>query len=341
VNNNSNLSQFSQGFSSGSDNTSLLLPLLLIVAVILGVLWFVYWLSRNVSMSKPKTRSSRLANGPARVSIVSDPNRINPLQQKVLFDMIDEFRKEETSAQGVPSAVLEKYSEFFLQNLKRLKTNESDVQEYMNQNFPLRADEPIELDFHSKGSMVLIKSMVLEVTPKSVLVGFSGVIPEFITKGTTVTVNYNVGKRFIQGLSQVIEIRPPEGLILRKPTQVSLTSERRYSRVSVTAGTGTLTDLKTGHHMAVKVLDLGPEGLRVQVERPLEKSHVHQLSFEASAGGKKWPFGPLECAPLKTFLSSHGTVEAGLAFLYLDLGTRSRLVGLMKTIAQEAQELRG
>jgi len=333
--------QFSQGFtSSGSPVDPNLILLVLGFIAVAAALWFAFDRYQRYQRRKPAEvvkGSTSDASQPRLHKYVAVPGRLNPLQQKLIQEMIDEFRKQEPLAQAVPSAILEKYSEFYYNQVDRMKTKDKDVEEFISRNYPLREDDDVELDFQSSGSLHLIKSKVLEIGPKNLIVEFNNPIPEFLRKGTSLYVNYNVGKHFLQGSSVILEVRQDLGLILRRPTQVTLTSERRYSRIDLKKAAGTLTDARTGNALGVKVLDLSLEGVRIQVGRPLDKTHIHQLTFEELGETRRWTFGPIECVPSKAFLTGTGTYESGLLFLYLDVTSRAKLVAFMKHTAQEIQ----
>jgi len=332
--------QFSQGFnSSTSVNNSGAIVIIVIVVVLLVGAWYLLDRWRKYQARQPRrvTHPGADASQPKLHKFVAVPGRINPLQQKVIQDMIDEFRKQEPLAQSAPSAILEKYSEFFYNQVERLKTKDREVEEFIGRNYPLREEDSVELDFQSSGSLHLIKSKVLEIGPKNIIVEYNNPVPDFLRKGTTLLVNYNVGKHFLQGSSLIIDVRQDLGIILRRPTQVTLTSERRYARIGLKKASGHLVDARTGNAMAVKVLDLSLEGVRIQVGRPLDKTHIHQLTFEEVGETRKWAFGPIECVPSKAFLTGTGTYESGLLFLYLDVTSKAKLIAFMRHVAQEIQ----
>ena len=109
------LVDFSHGFRSAGDVRNFLLGIL-IALIAAGVIWFL--VDRYQKYLKEHPVQTRLVS-PIRLPkqtlarIIPIPGWINPLQQKIIYDLIDEFRKQEPSAQAVPSSALEKYSEFF------------------------------------------------------------------------------------------------------------------------------------------------------------------------------------------------------------------------------------
>lgn len=342
--------QFAQGFATAGGDNSGIWIVLLVLAALVGVGLLYNRMSqgprRRPSRSLPshhvsdapriEPRRAEAAVNPFRLP----PQRINPLQQRILHEMIDEFRQQENSAQAVPVAVLEKYSEFFFENSKRLKTNEADVREFVNMNYPIREGYSVELDFQASGVMHLIKSRVLEVGAKTITVAFDGQALAFMKRGNQVLLNYNVGKHFLQGTTSIADIRPHVGVLVRKPQHITLTSERRYSRVNLRNVFGNLHDTKRGYKTSVRVMDLSLEGVRIQVEKPLEKRNIHQLVFDVTMDSRPLSFGPIECVPTKAFLTGTGTYESGLVFLYLDVATKQKLTAYMKYLAQELQEAR-
>ena len=325
-------SQFASGFASSGSPVDLgPLVWFLLLAAGAGAAWYFY---ERYQRSRPKAARPGLKARPRYIAI---PGKLNPLQQIRIQEMIDEFRKQEPSSQAVPSAVLEKYAEFFYNQVGKMKVSDKEVEAYISQNFALKAGDAVELDFNTAGALHLIKSKVSGVTGRNILVDYQSAIPDFLRVGTVLHLNYSSGRRFLQGHTQILEVRPEVGLILKRPAHVTLTSERRYSRLPLPKASGTLQDTKSDYHASVKVLDLSIEGVRVQVGRPLDKTHLYLLSFEAQTQGRVYPFGPLECVPSKAFLTGSGTYESGLVFLSMTMGTKQKVVAFMKLLAQELQ----
>lgn len=333
-------SEFSQGFAAGGApvDPGIILTFLGLIAAGFGAWYLVSRFTRGRA-DRPREREvdGTLAPPKARAKFVAVAGRLNPLQQKVIQELIDEFRKQDASAQAVPSAILEKYSEFLYSQVGRLKTNDKDVEKFINNAYPLKAGATVELDFLAAGTLHLIKTKVVEVEPKVIEVEYTSPMPEFLKKGAALKLNYSVGRHFLQGSSVITDVIRGAGLLLRKPHEVILTSERRYSRLMLRKSVGSLSDPKTDFQETVKVLDLSFEGVRIQVGRPLAKNHIHLLTFEEVDNNKSWLFGPIECMPSKAFLTGSGTYEAGLLFLYLDVAARAKLSAYMKHRAQEAQ----
>lgn len=342
--------QFAQGFTASSPvDPGAILWVIAILAALVGLGLLYNQMTKNAK--KPVKNADYRETKPVSRPVVTEAaapigklrpveNRINPLQQKILHEMIDEFRAQEVSAQAVPVAILEKYSEFFFDNLKRMRTNDADVKEFVDLNYPIREGYGVELDFQASGVMHLIKSKVLEVSAKTITVAFDGQALAFMKRGNQLLLNYSVGKHFLQGATQVADIRPHVGIIVRKPQKIALTGERRYSRVNLRNVFGTLTDPKRNYKTSVRVMDLSLEGVRIQVERPLEKKNIHQLTFDVTMENRPVSFGPIECVPSKAFLTGSGTYESGLVFLYLDLSAKTKLGAYMRHLAQELQDAR-
>jgi hypothetical protein len=334
--------QFAQGFTStGSVDNTWVIGVFFAILAVLGLVWFAYDQFQKYQARQPKkpARDPEAGGTGSRIGakFVPVPGRLNPLQQKLLQEMIDEFRRQETSAQAVPSAVLEKFAEYFYNNVKRMKTPDKEVEDFVNRNFPLQEGFTVELDLQTSGSLHLVKSKVIEVSGKNIIVEFNNQVPDFLRKGMSLQINYNVGKHFLQGSTVISEVRHDVGVILKKPTEVVLTSERRYNRMTLRKATGTLHDPRSEYQTPVKVLDLSLEGVRVQVGRPLDKSRIYQLTFETEDEGRPLAFGPIECAPSKAFLTGSGTYETGLVFLYLDVATKAKLLQYMKRLVLELQ----
>jgi hypothetical protein len=312
------------------------------IVVVLGVASYLFVLfnRRRASGSSQDSGEDAVVSPLKKPKYLESVGHINPLQQKIIQNLIDEFRKQEVAAQSIPSNLLEKYSEFFVKNLDRLKTEENAVEEFVDGHYPILPEMEVELDFGSSGVLYLVKSTVLAVDSKFVTVEFNSQIPDFVRRGLKLFLNYNQGKHFVQGACQVTDVKTNQGIILSRPSHTIVSSERRYMRIPLTKAQGSLHDTKSTYQAGVKVLDLGLEGVRVQVGRPLEKSHVYNLLFDAFDGTNNQSFGPLECVPSKAFLTSSGTFETGLAFVYVSFEVKKHIWDFMKTLTQQPEPIK-
>jgi hypothetical protein len=325
VNSDNALNQFSQGFASsgGASNWIFIVVILIVLAV---VIWYVV----NQRRQRPKSpadearrkAAAAYARGGAR-EIPETP--LNALQQKVIYDLIDEFRSKEPSARAVPSAVLEKYSQFFFERLNLLKASRGAARRFVSANFPLKPGMAVELDFDTEGQTLLIRAVVDAADEKLVAVPYSDAPPHFLHKGAHLLLNYSTGKHFVQGNSTVLGVKPGR-LVVSAPSEVVLTSERRYARVVLKDVMGMLNDT-SGQRVEVAVMDISLEGARVECDKPPAADAVYQLTIPVQGYGT---IGPMECVVTKVFTTGSGQPQAGLAFLYLDVVTRAKLIAFMK-----------
>jgi len=323
VNNDNALSQFSQGFASGGGGTVWFLLIGLVVAAV--IVWYVVSQRSQRPQTPAVLARQRALESYRRGGARQIPDTLNAQQQKAIYDLIDEFHRKEPSAQAVPAAVLEKYSEFFYQNLKLLKTNRGAARKFVAANFPLKQGTSVELDFDVQGQTLVIRSAVEAVSEKAVAVPYSDADPHLLRKGTHLLLNYSSGKNFLQGNSTVLDVKPGR-LVVVAPREVVLTNERRYSRVALRNIGGTVQDTK-GQKQPAQIRDISLEGARVETEEPLDTGLIYQLVFPVQGFGT---IGPLECAVAKVFSTGSGHHQAGLAFLYLDVTSRAKLTALMK-----------
>src|SRR5689334_3156978 len=92
------LNSFSNGFNSSGDSSGLWWGLGLLLAIA-GVIWLLYLSARN-ERARQARRGLR-AGAPSRLAQLRPvPAKLNPLQQKIIYEMIDEFREHEASAQA-------------------------------------------------------------------------------------------------------------------------------------------------------------------------------------------------------------------------------------------------
>lgn len=334
MNSDNALNQFSQGFaSSGGVSNWILVILLLIIAAV--VVWLLINQRRNTPISPAEEARRRAVAKYARGGVREIPETaLNALQQKVIYDLIDEFRSKEPSARAVPSAVLEKYSQFFFLRLNLLKASRGAAQRFVATNFPLKPGMAVELDFDAEGQTLLIRAHVDAADEKLVAVPYTDAPPHFLHKGAHLLLNYSTGKHFLQGNSTVLGVKPGR-LVVSAPSEVVLTSERRYSRVVLKDILGTLADT-TGQRVEAAVMDISLEGARIECDSPPNAEGVYQLTIPVQGYGT---IGPIECVITKVFTTGSGQPQAGLAFLYLDVVTRSKLITFMKrTTGAETSE---
>jgi hypothetical protein len=325
VNSDNALNQFSQGFASSGGVTNWILMIVLLILIAVVVVYLVNQ-RRNAPKSPADEARRRALAAHARGGVREIPETpLNAQQQKVIYDLIDEFRGKEPSARAVPSAVLEKYSQFFFERLNLLKSNRGASRRFVAANFPLKAGMAVELDFDAEGQTLLIRAHVDAADEKLVAVPYTDAPPHFLHKGAHLLLNYSTGKHFLQGNSTVLGIKPGR-LVVSTPSEVVLTSERRYARVVLKDILGTLADT-TGKRVEVAVMDISLEGARVESDSPPNVEGVYQLTIPVQGYGT---IGPIECVITKVFTTGSGQPQAGLAFLYLDVVTRSKLITFMK-----------
>ncbi len=315
--------QFSQGFGGSLDPSGfywgVLILALLTTIFILAYRGFQKRRGQNQLLSKRHSQQE---------------SPLNLVQQAALHDLIDEFRRREPAAQAVPAAVLEKFAEFFYERKSRLRAKGKDNQAFMGAHYPLHTGDSVEVDLIEGKGVSLVSSVVTGMTRK----GFTVLVPEplasTLIKGQAMLVNYASGTHFLQGLTAVVEIQSAGEVLLRPLERLRLTRERRWPRLPVQTIAGSLTETRSGTRRPARVLDISHDGARVRVSSPLEKKAVHQLTFEAEAGGKRWVFGPLECVCRQVFAGEPGGIEYGMGFLYLDTESSRKLSSFLKASAQ-------
>ena len=327
VNNDNALNQFSQGFSSSGGAGTTWFLIVILVALAAAAVWYILYQRSRTAPTPADAARRRALDNYRRGGVREIPRTFNAQQQKAIYDLIDEFRHKEPSAQAVPAAVLEKYSEFFFENVALLKSNRSAARKFVAANFPLKPGAHIELDFDTEGQTLLIRSTVEAADEHMVVVPYSDAPPHFLHKGTHLLLNYSSGKHFLQGNSTVLGIKPGR-LIVVAPSEVVLTNERRYSRVVLKDIHGAVHDT-TGQRQDVAVMDVSLEGARVESDQALDAGRLYQLSFPVAGFGT---IGPMECVVSKVFTTGSGQNQAGLAFLYLDVATRAKLIAFMKRV---------
>ncbi len=336
-------SEFLRGISGGlkksSGNPLDFLYFVIIVGVILFIIWLINdYYKKNIKGKKYsflKTISSIVPD------MIKSTSGLNAYQRKILSDIILEFKKKEFIAEGIPSIIFEKFAEYLYYNVNRLKVSDRDVKNFIKTNYPILKGYNIEMDLQKEGVLNLISTKVIAANDKYIEVEYPVGLNFQFLKGMPVYINYNVGKHFLRGLSTIVSIKQDISLVLKKPENLTLSYERRYSRLTLKDAKGSLVNPKNNIPYDIEILDISFEGLRIASKENLQRNNVYHLSFSYVINERNFIFTNIECSLSKSFISKGGRKEYGLIFLYLNNETRLRLSSFIRELALKLQMNKG
>jgi len=326
----------SGGLGRGRGNTLDFIFFLLIIGIIALVIWAINEYVKSYKKGK-KIDLSRTFRS-FIPEFLKSSSTLNALQKKILGDLIKDFKKREILAEGIPSAILEKFGEFLYANISKLKVSEKEARNFININYPILKGYNVELDFQKEGILSLISTRVVNVSNRYVQVEYPVNTDVKILKGMNAYINYNVGKQFLRGSTTVLDVRRDNTILLSKPTGFVLSSERLYPRLPLKGVEGKLYNPRTSMSYNVELIDISFEGVRISSDYGLQKNIVYLLEFETKIDDRFFSFSNLECSVSKSFLGSGGRKEYGMAFLYLNSETRVKLSILIKELALRIQK---
>lgn len=321
--------QFSSGFSGPDAPVNLAWLWWFLALVALAVMAWVLW--NWWSKIRRRTQTTVTGEGLVQANFVPRTGQLNPLQKKILQQMIADFQASEPAAGVVNSSLLEHFGEFFYRHQDRLSTNAQEVAEFVNFSFPLTKGLDVEIDLPLNGDMHLMACKLLSFNEKTLVTDLPEGFGRLVERGMKVQVNLAHGKHFLHGSSEILSYQSGTELVLRRPSHMEVSAERRYPRFKIQDSFSVLTNPETDEVIPVQVLDLSPEGVRISVQVPLAKTKVYQLNFSASDGKAEWSLGPFQCLPTQVYLKTSRSFEIGLSFVFVSLDAKAKLVSFLKS----------
>jgi hypothetical protein len=334
---NSRLQEIFAGISAAFNPDQLLQTLfvfIIFIAVLSLILWLVY-LSYKVNMKKITV--------PLNKEVVSKmplehKETLNVIQKRVVYEIISEFRRKEFLAETVSDTLLEKYSEYFYQNVKRLSINEKKARELLNFFYPLFPGSIIELHIFHDGRLYIFESTVTELKEQKIVINDINNVLVPLKKGTKFYIHYQSHNLFFTGECSLLEIIPDKSLVLNGPFHIVWSNQRRYSRIPLENLAGSLSTENAHGKTEVSLGDISFEGVQIETSENLKRRTVYQLSFQEYFTGINFEFEKLECVISKAFFSRNGTYKYGMTWLAMERKDKEQLSDYLKLKAENLKK---
>jgi hypothetical protein len=323
-----------RGSLNTSSGASSFLLFLLIVCLISIFIWLIYRYYND-------SLKARLLLSTGKSGINVPPRHIssfNPLQKKAVFDIIAEFKKKELIAEAIPVAVLERFSEFFYNNLNRVRISNRQSQRMAFMIYPVTTNTIVEIEFYLNNILHVHEKKILSSDGKVLVVNKIEGLSDMLKRGMPVIISYSVNNQFISGDSVILSIQSNDRMALSYPRNLIISDVRRFVRVPLNNVEGNIVSARSQEpgSVKVKVRDVSLEGTRVNTEAILKKFGVYKLSFEDKSTG--YAFQNFECIVSKNYLCDGGCYEYGMSFVYLDLDTRSKLIDYLRVLTNRLKQ---
>ena len=321
-------------FNSPTNVASMIFLLLAILAVYLAI-------RLTVSISADRRKVNRLIN---KAPILSKrPKKpvlgFNAVQKRAAFDIIAEFKKKEIMSQAIPYSVLERFAEYLYEQEDRLKISEKLSAKVVGRIYPLAAGTRMEIEVWEADGRALSERYALFADGRSVAIDSIDSLNR-MPRGQAVYISYSSGNHFITGDSRVTGTDEKGRMLLAYPVNLSVASQRHFTRVPLRDVEGSLSEIGTGSNLVLKVdvKDVSLEGMRISTNAPLKNSVIYKLGFADTGFSPTAIFPYLECVVARSFRPENSRWEYGFSFVCLDLDTRMKLVEYLRSRVRSIRE---
>ncbi len=304
---------FKESFSSGlQSGNELFLPILGIIFFII-LLFILYKIYKKINFSNFSLHSFLFDKNTATMPLIKE---FNPLQRKVLFELIAEYKKDSLFSQNIPDAEYELFSEWLFKNSNKLLISKNDIKKLQEKFYPLLKNTKIEIDFTFQDKHYIVETIVTDTNTNYITAKFVNITPVSYEKGLEISINYVINSLFISGQTSLKSIIPGKQLIFFRPKQFKVTNERRYQRYSMDNLNAILISTWLTEPLTIQIMDLSPEGLKIQSEKQLKKNFTYKISFSEEIDSVIFNFENIRCYISKSFISNTGYYEYGMLFFF-------------------------
>jgi hypothetical protein len=310
---------------------------ILLTVASLSALILLYILVRIIATSYRKHKNTQKILTPAHQTVPQGARifkAFNIAQQKIVFDIIREFKEWEIAAGGIPDTVLEKYSMFFFQRLDWFNISPQSARKIASRIYPLRSGQRIEIEIVETNVLYIFERTALIVNEKALAV--QKIISSSIKfyKGLRVYISYVSDNKYISGRSKVLYVKPNGDLVFTYPDNLTVSHERRFTRIPLVSVSGVLISERSQEALEVEIIDLSIEGVKVRSKLSLKRNRVYRLKFEDTSVAPGLTFANLDCIVSQIYIIRENLYEYGMSFMYIDLATAGKLKEYMHLLVR-------
>ena len=314
------MNEVSKVFQDSRFDISTFIFVLLAVLVFAGVIFFKYFLTKFLEKRKLANAKKSIKN-----EIVGSGYEFNFIEKKVLFDIIDEFKRSDIMANQIPVSVLEHYSEYFFSNLPRLRITKKEAQKLRDLHFPILSGAEVELEIFYENKLYLFESKVISVSNEYIVVNYMRSNELIIKEGMSVLLNYNINKKFVSGECKIVDIVEDNKIYLSYPKKFVLSNERRYTRINVNNIRGTISGEGIEKFFDINICDISKEGIKIKINTKLRKKTIYKISFSTIIADFEIKLDNIPCVVSKSYLLDTGGREFGMLFYYPPMDQKLKL----------------
>ena len=103
--------------------------------------------------------------------------KFNPLQRKVLFELIEEYKKDSLFSQNIPDAEYELFSEWLFKNSNKFLIPKNDIKKLQEKYYPLIKNTKIEIDFIYQDKHYIVETIVTDTNAHYITAKFVTISP--------------------------------------------------------------------------------------------------------------------------------------------------------------------
>lgn len=260
----------------------------------------------------------------------------NFIEKKVLYDIIDEFKKSDILASQIQTSILERYSEYFFNNLQRLKISKSEADKLRDTHYPILPESDVELEIFNDNILNIFESKVISITGESIMVRYISTSFDF-KPDMKVRLNYHINKKFISGECKIVSVVEDRKIVLTYPKRFQLSNERRYNRINLNNIKGVIKGSEKDPSFEIQICDISMEGIKIRLNAKLRKNVVYKIDFTGRVADLEILFENLNCVVSKTYVCDSGVREYGMSFFYPTPEIKSKLTEYIKVLSSNVK----
>ncbi|OHD19891.1 MAG: hypothetical protein A2086_02720 [Spirochaetes bacterium GWD1_27_9] len=308
---------------------------LIIFLIVIGVI-IVGFSIRYIIVYFIKSGELKRFRNSMKKEILGTGFEFNFIEKKILYDIIDEFKRSDILANQIQTSVLERYSEYFFNNLQRLKISKKEAEKLRDIHYPILTESNVELEIFQDNQLFIFESKVISVLIDNIVIKYIETSFNFQI-GTKVRLNYHINNKFISGECKITNVVEDKKIVLTYPKKFVLSNERRYGRINLNNTKGTIKTNDNKTVFDIQICDISMEGLKIRLNAKLRKNLVYKIDFIGKIADLELKFENLNCVVSKTYVCDSGIREYGMTLFYPPPETKLKLIEYIKVLSSNVR----